>query len=101
MRKMLVRLDINTFCPGPERRKKIIDPINKVLGSEGKVIFKMPEYFLNDCGERELKKVSLDISICDLQTVSKLSAELSRLGLLEDSRLTFSDNEYDLLKIIS
>lgn len=99
MNKTLVTLDIDVVYNGVDYRKKLIEPIDEILGDTGKTMFSIPGIYIDEAGEEKFQRVSLDIKIVDFEAISLLEQFLKKNGLLEKSRLSFYSNKYNLLDI--
>ena len=96
---MILKLKLETVLSASDRQENLIAPINDALGSTGSVLFNLPEYSIDDNGNRVLDNTSIDIKLNQFEAIKILKEVLAKTGYLKNATLQFK-GDYNLIKIV-
>ena len=97
--RLRLRLDIEVSYNPIEQREELVEPLKMELGDQGTMIFGVPGFTITPSGDREFDNASLDIVLYSYQSIRLVERFLRYKGLFGKAKLTFRDNNYNLLEI--
>ena len=100
MNYILLKLEINISYNPVERKEKLVTPLNSILSEVGLIHFSIPGYTLMEDGSKKFDDVILDIRLKNLKSISLIKDFLSKVNLLNKSRLSIRTPDYNLLNYI-
>lgn len=96
---MILKLELDIELNASDRQEMLINPVNEALGSTGNVIFNLPEYSIDENGNRKLENTSIDIKLEYFDDLKKIKQVLEKIGYLQLATVRFK-GDYNLIELV-